>query len=251
MSSNQWGIRTSAVSVAEGIVAKENLEFIAARWPDLRARLRPSRGLDLGTARPAPASRPPINLAVSDLMHEIAVEAEALAHVLMDEADWTPVTSSMPGLLSDVAQRYGHWIAGDDRTALAFIDWAEDYRHKVERTLEKPVPPSYIGPCRLDLCEGSVYYRRGQTVGKCDTCRNTWDLIAQRDLVRRALEVRLMTQSEIVSALTVMDIPRGIKTVNSWVRRGRLTEVSPRLYRFATALDLAQQTPGRNERINT
>ena len=98
--------------------------------------------------------------------------------------------------------------------------------------------------CRVWWAPG----RRGrvQRGGKCDTCRNTWDLQAQRELVRQALEARLMTQSEIVSALTVMGIPRGIKTVNSWVRRGRLPEVSPRLYRFATALDLAQQTPARD-----
>src|SRR5690625_4249355 len=139
--SDQWGIQTSAVSVADGLEARDNLAFIAARWPDLHARLRPGRGVNLGTARPTPRSKPPIDLHVSDLMHEITVETESLAHVLMDETDWTPATSSMPGLLTDVAQRYGHWIASDDRTALAFTDWAEDYRHRVERTLEKPVPP--------------------------------------------------------------------------------------------------------------
>lgn len=247
MTANPWGITTSAVSVQDGLEAKHNLEYIAARWPDLHARLRPTPGLNLGTARPIPASKPPIRLDVSDLMHEITVETEALAHVLIYETDWRPPTSRMPRLLHEVAQRYGHWITQDDTTALAFTDWAHHTRTRVERTLENPVPPSYIGPCRLPDCDGSVYYQQGRTLGKCDTCANMWDLTEQRNFIRQALEARLMTQSEIVSALTLMETPRGIKTVNSWVRRGRLPEVAPKLYPFAIALDLAQQTPARTK----
>src|SRR5690606_26589037 len=107
-----------------GLRAPATPVYIAERWAALPATLEPGRrgGSSVHTA---PESTPPLALYVSDLMHEIETEARSLAHVLMDETDWTPPTSHMPGLLSAVAERYGHWTSGDEHTALEFCDWAE------------------------------------------------------------------------------------------------------------------------------
>src|SRR5690625_156343 len=129
---------TSAVSVADSLQAKADLEWIAARWNDLKDRLIPPTTPNTGAGRPAPSSRPPLNPHISDLLHTIEVEARMLGWTLMEETPggWRPTSSSMPQLLIDVAQQHGHWTTQNDQTALAFTDWAHEYRWRVERALE-------------------------------------------------------------------------------------------------------------------
>src|SRR5699024_12088649 len=69
---------------------------------------------DLLGIRTAPTSKPPLDIGISDLLFEIEQEARTLGHVLMDETEWYPRTSHMPGLLYDIAHHYGHWTNADD-----------------------------------------------------------------------------------------------------------------------------------------
>lgn len=241
-------IAVSAVSVADGLEAKRSLVWIADRWPDLRARLRPpgSSAYDKPGSRVAPTSKPPLDLVISDLMFEVEEEARSLGHVLMDETDWTPRTSFMPGLLREVADQYGHWIASDDRTALAFMDWAEQYRSEVTRALEKPPAPAYIGPCTMPTgCDGEVRMRPHALVGVCRNCRAEYDVLERMAWVQEQLEARIMTLSEIVSALLVLghDVP--LSTLTTWANRKRLTPETGRLYHLADALRLAEERSRR------
>lgn len=257
-------------TVQEDLEARESLEWIAAMWPELRARLR-REGSNPLTGRVSGSESTPlvIDVAVSDLMREIEDEARSLAHVLCDEtvdADgqpWAPRTSAMPDLLREVASHYGHFTTGDERTALAFCDWAHEYREKVRRAIERPAPPSYMGDCPRtieqpltwdgeqyiagDPCPGSLYLRPGRATMRCPACHGETTLDDQREHIRVALESRLMTAPEIRASLVVLGAPVPHSTIRTWIERGRLPEVYPgeRLYRLADAIDLASRRLAR------
>ena len=230
------------------LAARDDLLWIVSEWPKLLGRLRPGGGNALN-GMPSGNSHPlPIDTHISDLMFEIEeCVARHYGHILMDETEWTPTTSSMPGLLRDVAMRYGHFTAGnDDRQGLGFCDDATYYRDKVHHALERPAPPTYVGPCQHRGedgagCSGELYVREGRTEGKCRECGTPFTLSEQREFLMGELEVRLMTASEIASALVVLDHKVPIGTIKSWIHRKRLPESTPDsgLYRLADARELA------------
>ena len=237
------------VDTKTALEAHRNYRWIADRWPDLKARLHPSitnppSGMPgHGNARPLP-----VDVYVSDLMFEIQQEAETLARVLWDELDdpesFKPRTT-MPELLYAVADRYGHWTAGDHRTALAFCDWGEDYVGRVKKCLERPAPPAYIGPCPVPECEGELYLKTGHAAVTCRECATVTTVDEQREWLTGQMSVRLMTRGEIVSALTILmaEVPK-IRTVDKWIERGRLPHLGDGLYRLETALELAKARRG-------
>lgn len=233
-----------------GLAARNNLLYIADHWADLRARLRPGGGNAL-TGMPSGTSEGhcPIDVHVSDLLREIEDETRTLGHVLMDETDdWTPRTSRMPALLVDVAQRYGHWTAGEGRRALDFCDWAHEYAGKVRHTLERPAPPTYVGPCcgmgdDGAGCAGELYLREDRDAGTCRECGAEFTRGGQLDYLTRQMEVLLMEPAEIVRALKIVGHAVQAGTVFKWVQRGKLEPAIPgeRLYRFADALGIVER----------
>lgn len=240
----------AGITTKEALAAKRNLDWIADHWADLRARLQPGGGNAL-TGMPGGdgSDGSPIDLNVSDLMHVIEEETRSLGHVLMDETDWTPRTSKMPDLLRSVAERYGHWTAGDERTALAFCDWAEEHQEKVQRMLERPAPPRYVGPCqhkgeRGDGCTGELYLREGRTHGTCRECGTPFTREEQMTYLAAELDARLMEPAEIVRALKIIGHPIKAGTVYTWIQRGRLTpavdEGDVRLFRLKDATALVE-----------
>lgn len=280
-----------SITAREAEEAKTSLLWIAARWPDLRARLRREGGNPLtGRVSNKGAEQPlVIDVGVSDLLAEIEAEAHSLAHVLMDEVTvtvegwedvggvrvlvprehpWQPTSSTMPALLVEVAGHYGHWTAGDDRTALAFCDWAEEYRENVRATLERPAPPSYMGDCPQmyptdvvrageqyltgDPCRGALYLRAGRATMRCSDCGQETSVDEQRDHVAATMAGMVCTQSEVRRALVVLGFEVPLDTVRSWTRvlRGRparLVEAieGEGLYQLTDAVTLAEEWASR------
>jgi len=225
-----------------GLRARASLVYIAERWDSLRAKLEPGRrgGSSVHTA---PESTPPLALYVSDLMHEIETEARSLAHVLMDETDWTPPTSHMPGLLSAVAERYGHWTSGDEHTALEFCDWAETAHEKVLAVLDPPERARYIGPCMVENCEGELRLREDQHAGECPSCGSGYTLHEYRTWLDVKFEERLMDRGEVCAALVMLGLvhtDRVHERVKNWTKRGQLVERAG-LYSLAEAKALAEK----------
>lgn len=159
-----------------------------------------------------------------------------------------PITTSrMPRLLTQVARRYGHFTEGDERTALQFCDDAHDYRERVCKVLERPEPPVYVGPCRHmgedgAGCVGELYVRRGRDGGTCRECGTEFTLSEQLAWLEEQMTDRLMTASEIASALFVLDYRVPIGTIKSWIARKRLVSAVDEggLYRLSDARDLAK-----------
>jgi hypothetical protein len=251
--------------------ARDNLLWIVARWTDLKNRLRPGGGnAQNGVIAAGSDGSVPIDVYVSDLMYEIEeCVARYYGKILLEEVPprhgcaqpedgkydhetnacplrIDPITTSvMPNLLAQVARRFGHFT-NDPRVALGFSDDASMYRDKVKKVLERPAPPTYVGPCRHrgedgSGCIGELYVGENKTEGECRACGTKFTLVEQREWLEREMEARLMTPSEIVSALMVLGYKVPVSTVKSWIRRKRLDEAvkDSGLYRLADAHDLA------------
>jgi len=131
---------------------------------------------------------------------------------------------------------------------LDFMDWAHEYAGKVRRALERPAPPSYVGPCQGKGedgagCGGELYLREGRVDGKCRECGEPFTYAGQREFIARELEARLMTPVEIVRGLKIVGHQVQAATVFKWVQRGKLVPAfeGERLYRFADALGIVEK----------
>jgi hypothetical protein len=116
--------------------ARDDLLAIADAWPALRVRLGQAGQGDRSGVRTKPASRPPIDVHVSDVIGELTAWVMFLAHVLVDETDWTPRDVDTPLVLRQIArERVGHFTAHEDEMlAMTFVDDARENRRKAETT---------------------------------------------------------------------------------------------------------------------
>jgi hypothetical protein len=97
------------------ILARNDLLTIADTWPDLVDRLSREDGASDG--QPRAKNRTPglvINDHVSQVMADIRSWVTFLARVLIDETDWRPDDSTVPGMLRGIATRVGHFTTHDD-----------------------------------------------------------------------------------------------------------------------------------------
>jgi hypothetical protein len=236
------------ISNLEALEARDSLLYVVAQWPALQARLRTGGGNGLNGMPRGKTEPLVIDVYVSDLMREIEDKvARFYGQILMDETEWQPTTSAMPGLLAEVAHRYGHFTSEDDEMALGFCDDANEYRHRVRTALERPAPPTYVGPCASKGedgtgCVGELYVGEHQTGGICRECGTEFTLATQRDFLRAELSTRLMTQTEILRGLKTIDRDRAPSTVSGWVKTGKLEPIEEGLYRFEDAMRLADLT---------
>jgi hypothetical protein len=263
--------------------ARDDLLAVAASWTALHARLRPQGSGNGDRVTGSAEPRLPIDVGVSDLLAEVGAHARFLGQVLLEEVApehgcdgachgmaehrcaghlcssvtlpplvaaqdcptrRDPVTTSvMPGLLVEVAKRYGHFVAEDERLALDFCDEAHELRRKVAGAIERKEAPRWQGPCPEDECPGEIYQRSGMEDATCRECGRVVGPVEWRAIMRVAFDERLMTRGELVSALVV--VKRAVKpnTLDRWVSRGRLTAevVDPDLFRFADAYTLAER----------
>ena len=226
-----------------GLGARDDLLYVADRWPRLSALLAGHGGNALTGLPGAVAVTPPlvIDVAVLDLMREIEDSARFYGQILADETDWVPVTSSMPGLLADVARRYGHFVAPADRMALDFMDDAHQFRAKVEKALDRTAPPVYVGPCRTHECVGELYIREDQEGGSCRVCGESFSVLEQRSFILGQFQERLMTPAEISRALKVLGHSIAVGSIYNWTARGKLVAAEDGLYSLADAKALAEK----------
>lgn len=236
------------IDVTTATKAQKDALWLADHWTHLEARLQPGSSATTSEVRaPSPDPVLPIDLHVSDLMAEIDWKVgQHYCHELIDETDDVVAAPTTPeGRMRLVAERYGHWVTGDERTAIAFCDDVSDYRERVRKVLERPVPPRYVGPCSVSECTGDLYVAEGRDGGACRLCGTEWTGPEQRTYVGEAMAERLMTQSEIRRALTILGTPVPEGTIKTWVHRGRLEPVEEGLYSLVAATALAEERSAR------
>jgi len=237
-------VSTDRKELVSGLGVRDNLLWIADRWPRLAALVGGTGGGQALTGMPGCASIIPplvVDIEIVNLMDEIENEvARYYGHILMDETDWTPTTSSMPGLLADVARRYGHFTS-DPQMAFGFAADAREKRAKVEKVLDQTVPAKYVGPCHTAECIGELYIREDSSAGECKVCGVAFLATEQRAWIFGRYQERLMTATEIGDAFKTLDINRAPSTIRSWIKREQLVEVEDGLYSLADAKALAEK----------
>lgn len=235
------------IDVKTATEAQKDALWLADHWTHLEARLQPGSSAAASEVRaPSPDPALPIDLHVSDLMAEIDTLGWTRCHELMMETDDVASMPSTPeARLRLMAERYGHWVTGEERMALEFCDQVSDHRERVRKVLERPAPPRYVGPCSAGECTGDLYVAEGKDGGTCRTCGTEWLGPDQRAYVGKEMAERLMTQTEIRRALTILGMPVPEGTIKTWVHRGRLKPVEEGLYSLVAATALAEERGAR------
>ncbi len=231
------------IDTQTALEARANLEWVAGKWWELKNRLRKTGG-DPNAPRVGGSKEPPseIDWVVSDLMFEITEHAKFLGRVLIDETDWRQEYGEMPGLLTDVATMFGHFVCGEEKLAWDFVDQAEEFRRRVEGVLNREEGRKYRGPCPNEKylgagCPGELYGRDGEG-GTCPSCGESWSWDGQRIFILGRAHSVLMEQREIVEALWAMGSDVKPNTVYKWCQRGKIAKEDG-LYRFADAVELS------------
>ena len=246
------------IPTATGLEAAQTWRNLADLWPLLHAYLEPRKsGAD--TVRTPPASKPPMSLVASDLIQELENMAWGFTSQIMDEThDFTPAPTT-PQRMHQIAERHGHFTTSEEtRTATRFKDGkpykvtillAQDFcddTHELMRKavglIEKPVPPTFAGPCMVVGCDGDLYVKPGRAAATCVECAADVDLGQVREQLRRAMGSRLMRRKEIAPALRMLGANSNYEAVKKWVQRGRLVPVirEPEMFRLTDAMDLAK-----------
>lgn len=224
--------------------ARDQWLLIARLWPTLQHALagRAGNGLTGMPAAASPERQLPIDVHVSDLMHEITGVVEGYAAILLAETKWEPTTSRMPQLLTEVANRYGHFVSDPD-LATGFTDDAHEYAEKVTRTLNPTPRPTYIGPCPIPNCEGELRLRPDHEHARCPNCGTTTTTTQQRDWLEQQMQELHLTPTEIIRALKTLKLTVSDRTVWRWIDKGKLTEAEEDtgIYPLARAIHLAER----------
>lgn len=226
-----------------GLAARDSLLWIVHHWTYLTAALA-GGGTSAGDkVSGSTEPRLPLDVDVSALIQDVTRHARDLGQILAEEAGWVPITSTMPGLLRDVAQNYHHFTEDDPKTAQDFCDDAHDLNDRVRRVINPIAPPTYIGPCNIHGCVGRLRLRDGETTATCPVCTTPHTLTEHQLWLHQMLDERLMPLDEIRPALKMLGKEISLRAQQRWVAgdEPKLRPVDPEmgLYRLADAVELA------------
>lgn len=235
--------------------ARADLSWLARHQRDVAAREAGSgRALTGMPAHRSTEPRLPGQLDMPDLSGEIARQLDTLAHELLDV-----------GIELDAETEAGRWLQAaqvvdkvidTELDALAWWDAASTLRARAERVLGPDAHGRFMGACPVPGCPGEIRMGDDQHAAVCEECGWFVTREQQTAYVVEELDRRLMTASQITTALVGVGAPVPFRTVQSWARRGRLRPpdwdtwpgipyVVPRqrrtdgLYSFRAAFDLA------------
>lgn len=203
--------------------ARDDLLAVADHLPDLTACLATGGGGAL-TGMPGGDGEVPLpyDVTVADLLGEIRRHAEFLERALLD-VGMLITASTTPGKLRQAAYEV-HQLGKDPRVTVELWETAKDLRHRTEQSLGTKVRPDWLGPCPTPLCDADVYLVPGREVGTCRGCGADVTRQWQSEHAAWAMGDRLMTLSELTSALKVAGVEVPYQTVRTWSRsiRGKL-----------------------------
>jgi len=260
----------AALSVHDGmdrlsiLTTRANLLWLASHQRDVAAR-EASRGSAF-TGMPMHRStepRLPGVLNGPDLSGRIARNLDGLVRELMDAVpEWRPDPAETRRW-ADAAGRVEQ-VCETPQDALAWWDTAADLRAAAERTLGPAAAGKFLGWCAVPDCGGDIRIADDQVAAVCPECGGFVTREQQHAYILEMLEERLMTVSQITTALVTVGAMTPYPTVQSWTRpRGyqppRLLEhiewagwmgfpfVTPPsgLYRFGDAFTLAAKRATR------
>lgn len=253
-------VRPAAAYVREelgglaALSARADLCWLARHQRDVAAR-EAGTGKAL-TGMPVHRStepRLPGALDLPDLSGEIARQLDTLKHELLDVG--IEVTGRTEAERWLQAALVVDKVCTTDLDAMAWWDTASALRARAERVLGPDAHGRWLGPCAVPDCGGEVRLGDDQHAAVCPECGIFVTREQQQDYLTEEFQNRLMTGSEIASALELARVPVPYSTLRRWIATGRLPEhmefvgipwaLRPSgLYRFRHAFEMAGRRHG-------
>lgn len=228
------------------LAVRANLVWLAGHQRDVAAR-EASSGKAL-TGMPVHRStepRLPGALSGPDLSGDIARKLAGLIRELL-ERDWTPnaEADTETKRWMQAAKRWDQEL-WTDREVLDWYDDTSELRRRAERVLGPDAHGRWLGPCAVPDCVGEVRMGDDQAAAVCPSCGIFVTREQQHAYILEILSERLMTGSEIVTALVTVGAEVPYSTLRRWITTGSLPEVEPGLHRFGDAFTRAAKRATR------
>lgn len=230
--------------VLRRLAVRANLVWLAGHQRDVAAR-ESATGKAL-TGMPVHRSTTPSlpgMLDTADLSGEIAEKLNGLIRELLDR-DWTPTAESEADRWMQAAKRWDQEV-WDDREALDWYDSTTELRKRAERLLGPDAHGKWLGPCPVPSCPGDVRMGDDQHAAVCPECGGFVTREEQREYILEEFDGRLMTSSELATALTTVGAEVPYSTLRRWIATGVVPEAEEGLYRFHDAFTRASNRTTR------
>lgn len=179
-----------------------------------------------------------------DLSGDIARKLTGLVDELILERDWSPTAEGETDRWMQAARRWDQEL-WTDREVLDWYDDTTELRRRAERVLGPDAHGRWLGPCPVPDCVGEVRMGDDQAAAVCPDCGGFVTREQQHAYILEMLAERLMTGSEIATALVTVGAEVPYSTLRRWITAGRFPEVEPGLYRFGDAFTLAAKRATR------
>lgn len=176
----------------------------------------------------------PWNTKASNVLR--ALHAHLITTVNLCEAEHIRHQSPYTGLPANTPETLSRWLLWRVDGLMFTKNFTDTLRYalavekKALAVIDRQPDRMFLGMCelaRLKLCDGAVYVKAGDTIGKCRTCGMKYDAEDRRAALEAALDDQLCTAAEIAKLATYLGIqaPRDTvrKSVNRWHNRKQLT----------------------------
>lgn len=206
------------------LAVRANLVWLAGHQRDVAAREAASgKALTGMPVHRSTEPRLPGALGRPDLSGDIARKLNDLVEVLVKERDWTPTAHAEADRWMQAAKRWDQEL-WDDREVLDWYDTTTDLRRRAERVLGPDAHGRWLGPCPVPSCPGEVRMGDDQHAAVCAECGGFVTREQQQQYVAEEFDGRLMTSSELATALTTVGAEVPYSTLRRWIATGALPE---------------------------
>lgn len=198
--------------------ARADLSWLARHQRDVAAREAGSgRALTGMPVHRSVEPRLPGALNGPDLSGDIARALDMLVRELLDVGVVPIGKTEAAGWLQ--AALVVDKVCTTELDAIAWWDVASGLRARAERLLGPDAHGRWLGPCPVPSCPGEVRLGDDQTATACPTCGAFITREQQQDYLTESMDERLMTVSELATALTIVT-GRLVEyeTVRTWTR---------------------------------
>lgn len=198
--------------------ARADLSWLARHQRDVAAREAGSgRALTGMPVHRSTEPRLPGQLDGPDLSGEIARQLDTLKHELLDVG--IEVTGKTEAERWLQAALVVDKVIDTELDAMAWWDTASALRARAERVLGPDAHGRWLGLCPVPTCDGDVRLGDDQTATVCEKCGVLVTREQQQDYLTDRLDTRLMSVSDLATALTIVT-GRVVEyeTVRTWTR---------------------------------
>lgn len=227
------------------LTTRANLMWLATRQRDVAAReANTGRALTGMPVHRSTEPRLPGVLAGPDLSGEIARALNTLVRELVSvDHEYQPDERETVRWYQ--AAMVVEKVCPNEHDALSWWDTASSLRVRAERALGPSAAGRFMGWCAVPDCPGEIRMGDDETAAVCPECRGIVTREQQVAFIVEEMDQRLMSRSELATALTTVGAEVPYSTLCRWIATGVVPETEPGVYRFHDAFTRAAKRTTR------